>query len=165
MSSKSSAWRSPWVLSFVAMMVVLVGANGYLIYLANKDNPGLVVDDYYERGQHYEKNMLKKMAQTPDWTSEFHLPVPIVLHEDSRLRFSISAEQGELIVPDQVTLFGYRPSDAKADFSVEMAMLSQGVYEAVVAFPLPGVWDLIVSVNQGEVEHNSSQRVHVAKAQ
>ncbi len=165
MASKSSAWRSPWVLSFIAMMIVLVAANGYLIYLANNDNPGLVVDDYYERGQHYEKNMLTKMAKAPDWTSDIHLPIPVVENKAARLRFSIRAGQGELIVPDQVVLFGYRPSDAKADFSIEMTMLRQGVYEAVVAFPLRGVWDLIVNVTQGDLEHNSSQRVHVAAAQ
>ena len=37
-------------------------ANGVFIYLALNNNPGLVVDDYYERGQDYEKNMLKRMA-------------------------------------------------------------------------------------------------------
>ncbi|MCW8847766.1 MAG: FixH family protein, partial [Sedimenticola sp.] len=60
MTEKQSPWRNPWVLGWVGLVVVFLLANFVMIYLAITKNPGLVVDNYYERGQDYEKNMLKR---------------------------------------------------------------------------------------------------------
>ncbi|MCG8425825.1 MAG: FixH family protein, partial [Chromatiales bacterium] len=73
MSEKQKALRSPWVIAWISMFVIFVIANIVMIYLA-ADRPGLVVDDYYERGQDYEENMLKRMAKDPGWKMKIDAP-------------------------------------------------------------------------------------------
>ena len=74
MNKKQSAWRSPWVVAWVAILVVFVVISGVRIFLAIDTNPGLVVEDYYERGQDYEENRLKRQARDPGWRMEIEAP-------------------------------------------------------------------------------------------
>ena len=46
----SSAWRSPWFIGLDWMVAVVLAVNATMITLAFVTNPGLVIDDYYERG-------------------------------------------------------------------------------------------------------------------
>lgn len=165
MTANNSAWRSPWVRAWVATLLVVVSANVLMIYLAIDANPGLVVEDYYERGQDYEKNMVARMERDPRWrmriktsnTPPLATPVPI--------NFSVMDKEGQPVIPDAVTFYVYRPSDAKQDFSVPMQQQSPGHYLADVSFPLKGVWDTLVSVQKGDEEYHQALRVIVAPGQ
>ncbi len=74
MTDKQSPWRNPWVQGWIGLLVVFIAANIVMIYLAVSHSPGLVVDDYYERGQDYEKNMLKRQAKNPGWQMKVIAP-------------------------------------------------------------------------------------------
>jgi nitrogen fixation protein FixH len=161
MADKNSAWRSPWVIAWVAMVVIFFTMNMIMIFLAVDNNPGLVDDDFYERGQDYEANMLKRQARNPGWLLDIDLPKKIPLNKEVTCRVRIKDNEGNLITPDSVTFYAYRPSDADMDFSVPMNEIDKGVYEIQVAFPLKGAWDLIVSVTRGEDEYNTPKRIGV----
>jgi nitrogen fixation protein FixH len=161
MSDKKSAWRSPWVIAWVSMVVIFFTMNMVMIYLAADKNPGLVVDDFYDRGQDYEKNRLKRMARDPGWKMKIHLPRKIEVDEPVNCRFSVIDKSGNPVRPDAVTFYAYRPSDKNADFSVPMREVGPGSYEAEVSFPLLGAWDTLVSAKQGEDEFNTPKRIGV----
>ena len=57
MDKKQSAWRNPWVIAWVSILIGFFIISGTRIYFAVTTSPGLVVDDYYERGQDYEENI------------------------------------------------------------------------------------------------------------
>jgi nitrogen fixation protein FixH len=137
-------------------------ANVVLIYLAQDHAPSLVVDDYYERGQDYEKNMLKRMAMTTDWQMELLPPDQVTVAEKANFRFKLTTKEGGAVAPDSVTLYAYRPADAAADFSSEMRPLGPDLFETDIGFPLLGVWDLLISVRKGESEFNLPYRVNAA---
>ncbi len=161
MSDKKSAWRSPWVIGWVVMVVIFFTMNAIMIYLAQTNNPGLVVEDFYERGQDYEKNMLKRQARNPGWQMKVEFPKKIEPNEPFTCRYSVTDKEGVPIDPSEVTFYAYRPSDAKQDFQLPMKRVGPGLYEAEVSFALKGVWDTLVSVKQGEDEYNTPQRVSV----
>jgi nitrogen fixation protein FixH len=161
MADKNSAWRSPWVIAWVAMIVIFFTMNGIMIYLAKTNNPGLVVEDFYERGQDYEKNMLKRQARNPGWQMKVDLPRKIGVDEAVICRFTVSDNEGVPVDPTAVVFHAYRPSDAKQDFSVPMQQVGPGHYEAEVRFPLLGAWDILVSAQQGEDEYNTPKRIGV----
>lgn len=161
--TKSSPWRSPVVLTWGALLLAFFIANGIFIYLALTNNPGLVVEDYYERGQDYEKNMLKRLAADPGWQMRIEPPAELIERQPLAIRFYLSDSQGQLLVPDRVELFAYRPVDADDDFDLPMAELSSGVYQAQINFPLPGSWDLLAVVTKDGAEYSEALRVHVAK--
>ncbi|MCU7905665.1 MAG: FixH family protein [Candidatus Thiodiazotropha sp. (ex Epidulcina cf. delphinae)] len=161
MTEKKSAWRSPWVIAWVAMVVIFFTMNMIMIYLAIDNKPGLVVDDFYERGQDYEKNMLKRQARDPGWTMRVELPRRIAIDQPVLCRFSVTDRDGGQVSRDEVTFYAYRPSDVEQDFSVPMKQVEPGFYEAQVSFPLKGAWDILVSIRNGEDEYNTPKRIGV----
>lgn len=154
MRDKQSAWRSPWVIAWVGLLVTFILVSGFRIYLAIQTNPGLVHNDYYERGQEYEQNRLKKMARDPGWNMQLEAPEAVDIGKPAHYRFRVTDRSGTPVTPDSVTFYVYRPSDAKQDFSVPMQQTGIGVYEAEVTFPILGLWDILVSVKNGEDEYN-----------
>lgn len=161
MTEKKSAWRSPWVLGWIVMLVAFLTMNVIMIYLAIHNNPGLVVEDFYKRGQDYERNMLKRQARNPGWRMRVKLPRKIGVNEPVICRFTVMDREGAPVAPESVTFHAYRPSDSRQDFSVPMKETAPGVYEGEVRFPLQGAWDTLVSVKHGEDEYNTAKRVGV----
>jgi nitrogen fixation protein FixH len=155
------AWKSPWVIAWVSAILVVLGVNIFMAYLAIHTSPGLVVNDYYARGQDYEKHMVSRLARDPAWSMNIGLPKVIYAGGQTALQFTILDKAGVPVEPQSVTLYAYRPSDARQDFSVPMEMKVKGLYTAKAQFRLKGVWDLLVSVQMNGEEHNSGQRIHV----
>jgi nitrogen fixation protein FixH len=155
MANKDTAWRSPWIIGWMALLVVFLIANGIMIYLALDGNPGLVVEDYYERGQDHEKNILKRLANDPGWDMQVTIPGDILLARPVLVNFTVHDADGMPVNRNSVTFYVYRPSDARRDFSVPMQRIDDGLYEAKVTFPLPGSWDVLVSIANegGEINH------------
>lgn len=162
MSKSGSLFRNPTLLVWGGLLLAFFIANVVFIYLAQNSNPGLVVDNYYERGQDYEKNMLKRMANAPDW--QLNVTAPAALHAGRPGLFELSATSASqpVLNPDKVTVFAYRPTDAKFDFATPMQELNAGIFRAEVSFPLPGNWDLLLTVEKDGVEHSEALRVRVA---
>jgi len=159
MPQRNSAWRSPWVIAWILLVVAVLAVNIVMIYLAMEANPGLVAEDYYERGQDYEDNLVKRMARDPGWSMQVQPPQFVGVSTPARFRFSVVDKAGEPVHPDRVELFAYRPSDARQDFSVVMTEVGPGLYEAEVSFPLKGVWDILVSASVGDQEYHASHRL------
>lgn len=143
------------------MVVIFVTMNMIVIYLAQSNNPGLVAEDFYKRGQDYEQNMLKRQARDPGWQMQVELPKKIGVDEAVICRFTVLDAEGMPIEPTAVVFYAYRPSDAKADFTVPMQRVGPGRYEAEVRFPLLGAWDALVSAKQGDDEYNTAKRIGV----
>lgn len=160
---KLPAWKSPWVIAWIALVVIVLGVNAVMVYLAVTTNPGLVVDDYYERGQDYERTLLTKSASHPGWTLRADIPQEIFAGVPAPIRFFVVDKVGQPITPESVELFVYRPSDVTRDFSIPMTEEGAGRYVAEVSFPLIGVWDTLVAVRQGEEEYHVGDRINVQR--
>ncbi len=163
MEKKDSAWRSPWIIGWMSLLLVFLIANGIMIYLALDGNPGLVMEDYYERGQDYEKNMLKRKANDPGWDMQVTIPGSIEVAKQVLVNFTVKDREAKPVNRDSVTFYAYRPSDATKDFSVPMRRIEDGLYEAVVSFSLPGSWDVLVSIANAGGEINHPHWVNVGK--
>ncbi len=161
-STGTPAWKSPWVIGWVTLVFIVLGVNLFMVYLAIETNPGLVVEDYYERGQDYEKTRFSKQANDPGWHMTLDMPEQLVAGNDIPVNFTVLDTAGVPVLPDSVTFYAYRPSDAKRDFYTPMEMLAKGLYTATAKFRLKGVWDLLVSVKLGEDEYHLGQRIQVA---
>jgi nitrogen fixation protein FixH len=159
MSEKQSALRSPWIIGWLIMLVIFVMANIVMIWLAT-DRPGLVVDDYYERGQDYEQNMLKKKARHPGWKLRILAPRRIVVNQPAAFSFTVKDKEGNPVEVPEAMFRAYRPADAKADFEVPMVADGPGKWKADVTFPLLGAWDVLVTVEHNGDEYHDDYRVN-----
>lgn len=156
--------RNPWVIGWFALLGVVLGVNAVMVALAIVTNPGLVVEDYYEQGRAYEKNALKQIAARDNLSWGMHLDAPerIVAAIPDTYRFAVVDKQGLPLRNAAVKLVAYRPSDAHADFAVPMNEITYGEFQADIAFPLKGVWDINIEVAHPDGQHGFTQRVSVA---
>jgi nitrogen fixation protein FixH len=159
MKQKQSPWRNPWIIGWLSILGLFLVVSGIRIYLAVTTSPGLVVDNYYERGQDYEQNMLKRQARDPRWQMEIKAPEFVDVAKPAYFEFDIKDRHGQAITPDSVTFYAYRPADAAADFAVPMEQLTLGRYQAEITFPLLGVWDILVSAKRDGGEYSASYRL------
>ncbi len=157
------AWRSPWLIGWFALVAIVLAVNGVMIYFAVTTNPGLVIEDYYDRGQYYEHHLASRLAQDPGWALSADLPQHLKAGQAQVIRFSVSDEAGQPVAVDGVTFYAYRPSDVGRDFSLPMEIEAPGRYAVTVNFPLIGVWDALFAARLGGDEHSLGQRLIVAR--
>jgi nitrogen fixation protein FixH len=161
--ARASAWRNPWVIAWIGLIVVVLGVNITMVVLAIATNPGLIRDDYYESGRDVERTIQTRLAEGPQWTIRVDIPADIRAEAAAKVRFAAVDAVGQPVAAEEVTYFAYRPSDAARDFSLPMAQIGPGLFEAEVTFPLGGVWDTVVAVQQGDEEHAFGQRISVGQ--
>lgn len=162
-ATPTPAWRSPWVIGWFALVGSVLAINAVMVYLAIKTNPGLVVDDYYDRGQHYEQTLVSNLAKDPGWSMRVELPPKIMKGQAQEVRFSVLDKAGQPVTVDGVTFYAYRPSDITRDFSLPMTPGGPGLYVVQASFPDIGVWDLVFGVRQGADEFTHGQRLMVRR--
>lgn len=160
---RQSGWNNRWVIGWIALIVVVLGVNITMVVLAIATNPGLVRADYYEGGRAVERSIQSRLAEGPEWTVRIDTPDDIRAEAPAKVGFAAVDKVGQPVHPDAVTYYVYRPSDAQRDFSLPMAAAGPGLFEVDVTFPLPGIWDTLVSVRHGDSEETFPQRISVAR--
>jgi nitrogen fixation protein FixH len=150
-------------LAWIGLVITVLAVNLTFVYLAIRTNPGLVNANYYERGQHYERTMISRLAQDPGWLMRADLPRPIVAGVEETLRLVLVDKAGLPVDGDAVTFYAYRPSDVSRDFSVPMVKEGPGRYRVDVSFPLIGIWDVLLAVTTDAGEFSVGERVNVAR--
>ncbi len=162
--SNKQAMRNPWVLGWISLVIIVLLVNVTMISMAVVTNSGLVEENYYEKGRDHELNFLKNQAarHALGWNFKLDVPEDIILGQTHTLRFNIVDRQGVAVDGLDVEVLAYRPSDAEADFNLEMQRFAPGQYQASGRFPLKGVWELKLKVTQaGETYELTEQRISV----
>ena len=158
------AFRNPWVIGWLAAILLVIAVNAGFIITAIVTNPGLVEADYYEKGKDHEKNFLAKRAMRNrlGWQMTLETVVKPTIHEPVQISFNIVDRAGVPVRGDSAILSAYRPSDASADFQLEMAEVAPGLYSTEVVFPLKGIWDITATLVKEEDSLKVTRRVSVA---
>jgi nitrogen fixation protein FixH len=161
--SNKEALKNPWVLGMLLFLVTFLTANAIFIYLAFQSAPQLVVEDFYERGEQYvETQKLIEKQKALGWTGVIMAPKTTRVNQHQLYEVLIQGQHSTALILDSVILHAYRPSDARADFSVEMQTSKPGMYGADVSFKLPGIWDVIIVAKQGEHEFMVTKRFTIS---
>lgn len=159
-----SAWRSPWVWALAGIMGVTLLVNGTLITIAFLQPPGLVVEDYYEKGKSYlyNKAQREKNLARLGWDLSLDLPRTPQLAAAQPYLVRAVDRHGHPIEGARAEFAAYRPAEQGHDFALPMQDVGAGYYAANVDFGLPGKWDLIVTVQQGEDRLDIAERIFVS---
>jgi nitrogen fixation protein FixH len=161
--SNKEPLKNPWVLGMLLFLATFLTANAIFIYLAFKSPPNLVVEDFYERGEHYiEAQKLVEKQKALGWTGLIMAPAMTRVNQHQLYEVLLQGKHSIALVLDSVILHAYRPSDARADFSVEMLNSKPGMYGADVSFNLPGIWDVIIVATVDEHEFLVTKRLTIS---
>lgn len=156
------ALQNPWVLGMLVFLAVFLTANAIFIYLAFQSPPNLVVEDFYERGEAYAEQQKKLEAEKAlGWSGVLIVPPKSRVNQAQRYEAVITGKNSAGLLLESVTLYAYRPSDARADFSVPMSQSGHGSYQADVSFALPGRWELIIEAKQGENSYSITRQIRI----
>ena len=160
------AFRNPWVLGWIAGILLVLGVNIAFIITAVVTNPGLVDKNYYEKGRAQEQNFIQQQVKRDrlGWQMKLDAVSPPVAGEAVRFTFNIVDTSGVAIDGDQATLYAYRPSDINADFELPMQEIAPGVYSAELTFPLKGIWDLSAVLVKEDDSLKVTRRISVEAA-
>ena len=154
-------YKSPLLLVWLFLVIMAMSGTIYMVIQANSGFPGLVVDDFYERGQDYEENIQIKLDNNNKWLPKFRINQPY-LNRSVIVNFLITDQAGNAAPVETVTLYAYRPSDSKQDFSKEMVLISgRAIYQVKVGFKRKGKWDLLASVMIDGIEVNYAKSIFV----
>ena len=156
--------KNPWLRGILAIVGVTVLVNlAYIIY-AYSFPPNLVAKDFYEKGQNYFHEEIRREQEMRDaWRLQLLAPGKPKQNMEQDYRLYVMDHEGRAVNSGQVMLFAYRPDDAKNDFRQELRYVDSGTYAAMVRFTLPGTWDLIAQVRSGEQKYDVAQRINVEK--
>jgi nitrogen fixation protein FixH len=150
------------VIGWIAMLLVVLIVNATLVILGMSTNPGLVIQNFYDRGQDYEKNWVSRQNRDPGWILRADVPQDLRAGEPASIRFFLVDRAGQPAVVESGAHFhAYRPSDVKQDFDLPMVAEGRGRFRVDVTFPLVGVWDTLVAVRQGDEEFSLGKRIKV----
>ncbi|MDH5473708.1 MAG: FixH family protein [Gammaproteobacteria bacterium] len=157
------ASKNPWVIGLLSLIVIVLLVNITFITLAYVTNPGLVTENYYEKGQDLEETIIKRATarQSLGWSYSTDFPIQPVIYKNETYRFNIVDKAGVPLSNADVILKAYRPSDATADFIVPMNEPNPGMYEAIVQFPLKGMWDITIKISHGQNDYDFTRRASV----
>ncbi|MCW8829642.1 MAG: FixH family protein [Gammaproteobacteria bacterium] len=158
-----AAMRNPWVLGWLGLLVTVVVVNIAFILTAFKTNPGLVEEGYYEKGREVEKNFQTKLEARNrlGWDIRLQNPETVVAGREANYSVNITDKVGMPLRDATVTLHAYRPSDASADLTSKMELVTNGVYQSRFVLPLKGIWDLKVAVQRNNDELEIARRINV----
>jgi nitrogen fixation protein FixH len=158
-----SAFRNPWVLGWLGLLVTVVAVNVVFIVTAFRTSPGLVDESYYEQGRDVEKNFQQKLEARNrlGWDIRLNSPEEIVLGRSATYTLNVVDRIGLPLKDAVVTMHAYRPSDAAADIRAEMERINNGIYQTSLNLPLKGIWDLRVKISKGEDELELERRITV----
>ncbi|GAV19262.1 hypothetical protein MMIC_P0195 [Mariprofundus micogutta] len=153
-------FRSPWFLAILGLVAVALAGTIWMALIASQTSPGLVSEDYYEKGNNYFHKTPEQQNEAA-WRLNLMPPAKAKAGQAQMYRLYVVMDNGKPATDGKATLFAYRPSDVKADFTVAMIQEDVGSFSVEASFPLPGTWDLIAQIESGGKKYDVVQRIFV----
>lgn len=162
----SNVWKNPFVIAWLAILTIVLAVNFFMVSMAIVTNPGLVIDDFYEKGKNMDKILAeRKRMEKLGWQLNIDMPILSEGKKDT-VTLSVLDKAGEPMDVDSAVLYFYRPSDRNLDGEQVLAATAEkGVYQSEFSLSPKGKWDLIVEVNQGENRFSVGRSIMVQDPQ
>lgn len=162
-NEKESAFKNPWVWLLIGIMGTAIVVNIILIALAFLSPPGLVVENYYEKGKayFYDQAQAKADQERLGWQMNLDLPKAPVINTGESYLVRVLDREGLPVEGGHGEFAAYRPAENGHDMFLPMRDLGAGYYGAEVTFSKPGNWDLIVTVQRGEDKLDVAKRIYL----
>lgn len=162
-SRRPDGWYIPWL--FVAFFVVVIAANGIMMYFAFSSWTGLETKDHFRRGIQYNRDLEAARAQDErGWNVGFDFKpsgAQAGMGRQGDVDVVLKDKFGNTLLNAQVIVQFLRPTAEGHDLAVELPYRGDGHYAAAVEIPLVGVWDMHVTVLHASGDYQKTKRVLV----
>jgi len=158
-----NAFKNTWVLGWLALVgAAFLGTIG-LVITAFALPDQLISKDYYEKAEDYEKNFIKyrNARAALGWSYQAEFPTSPVLNKKNQYRLTVVDKVGQPLTAASIILKAYRPSDASADFEVQLTEVAPGIYAGDISYPLKGIWDVTADITHGDDKYDFTRRASI----
>ena len=163
--ARQRGWWIPY--TFVGGFVVVLIANGSMLYFATSTFSGLTTRHAYVEGLAYNDRVAAEQAQQAlGWSWNFTLadiaPASSATAPEARtatLRVSGQDAEGRPLDGVALTALVRRPTEQGLDQSVDFRATGPGRYEANLTLPKPGQWDLLFTARRGDDSYQLRRRL------
>jgi nitrogen fixation protein FixH len=121
--------------AFLGFFAVVFAANGAMIYAAVSTHTGLVANEPYRKGLHYNERIAADERQaTLGWTGT------VDIGRDGRVRVDLAGPDGRAVGGLVIAGVLGRPSTNSQDIALALSEISPGQYEARTSPLAEGSW-------------------------
>jgi nitrogen fixation protein FixH len=152
-----NAWAKLSLWALVALVLAVIGAT---VFVGSKVREETVVARPYEEGLHHDAERASRAA----------LGLTVALADEAPragarpLSLRLADRQGRPVERAQVTVELSRPDTSRGEVRAEAREVAPGRYEADVAFPAPGPWDVRFDVTRGRDRVRLERRLDATAA-
>lgn len=156
-------WRNPFVIFWLAILIIVLIANFFMVSMAIVTSPGMVNASPYKHGANYEAILAERKAEALlGWQLSIAWP-ELQEGQPNVINLVARDKEGKAIVADSVELYAYRPSDLKEDFVLKLLPVGEaGNYQTRVTMAKKGKWVWIAEVKRGNEKSSISGELMVA---
>jgi nitrogen fixation protein FixH len=119
--------------AFLSFFGVVFTVDAFFIYTAITTQTGVITEQAYEKGLHYNQILLE--AENQPRLND------VVSFDGKTLRWNIEDKSNQKITNAKVTGKIIRPIQDGHDFNIDLVNKGNGVYEAVLDLPFKGLWE------------------------
>lgn len=153
--------RGYWIpYIFFGMFAVIIAVNGTLVYWATSTWPGLSSSNHYEKGLAYNE-VLQDVREQEALGWQVQAELGELQGGVGPLTVTLKDSDGKPLYAERVEAHLIRPTVEGLDSQTLMTEAGAGVFRAEASLPEPGVWDLVLVVEEGGRELVSKQRLFV----
>lgn len=135
--------KNPLVIFWFVILAVVLAVNFFMISTAIMTNPGLVSENYYDKGKNYDQVLADRAhMQSLGWKTQLNIPS---IYTEKMFSVAIAPidAQGRLLTLENATLYFYRPLEKRQDLVYPMTKVGDQ-WQTQAKLPLKGNWDVLV---------------------
>lgn len=143
----------PWVIAgfYLTFMTTLIG----FVVIAYRNPPSEVTAEAYEKGLAYNQTLEKaSVEEALGWKS-------LVTYEGGVVRFELRDNRGRPVAGANVKAWFVHPDNAANDRDIDLNAAGDGVYQASVHLPQPGLWTIHVTAERQGRQYQSVTMLEV----
>lgn len=142
---------------FLAILIgcfaVVLAVNVLMVWYALTSWTGLVSDSAYEDGLAYDQMLAEGKAEAAlGWKAA------IAYDKDGRLTVQLADSHSQPLAGFRLAAQFLRPTSEGHDRSLQLTEVSPGNYAGLLVLPLPGQWDVRVTVSDGQKPRFHAER-------
>lgn len=144
---------NPWPYAIIGWMLLFGTGMAAWLVVAIRNDPELVRPDYYEQEIAYQQQ-IDRLNRTAAVRSEIS-----VAYENARQQIALRIPAAHLADKLSGTIQFYRPSNAKLDFKLPLAVDASGLQSVPTVKLQAGLWKVRVSWTSGGQEFFHDQSI------
>ncbi len=141
---------------FFVFFAVIFVVNIIYIYVSQKTWRGIVTQDAYHKGLHYN-DVIAEAKKQKELGWEMQISYKNFGAKKGEVKVILTDKNGAKISDAEVTITLKRPIQEGVDFTKKLFLLEKA-YQAEIEFPFAGQWDFLVIANTKSASFKESKR-------